>query len=300
MTIKNREKSYCGYVAIVGRPNVGKSTLLNRILGQKISITARKPQTTRHKIYGIKTIGNAQAIYVDTPGFHRGQKRQLNRCMLQAIRSALAEVDIIVFVLDGLHWQEEDEMMLESCIKTEKPIILVVNKTDYIKDKNRLLPHLNSLNGKNKFATTIPLSAKKDNNIEALEKAVADLLPESSFFFAEDEITDKSTRFLVAEIIREKLTRLLGQELPHELTVTIEKFDEQEKIVNISALIYVERPGQKTIVIGKDGAKLKEVGSKARLDMERLLEKKVFLQLWVKVKSGWSDDLKLLNSLGYV
>jgi GTP-binding protein Era len=294
------KKTYCGYVAIIGRPNVGKSTLLNQILGQKISITARKPQTTRHKILGIKTKENVQAIYVDTPGFHRAKKRKLNKYMLEAIKSALLDVDIIIFVVDSLIWREEDEMVLENIIKTEKPIILTVNKVDRIKDKNKLLPYIQNLNSKFTFSAIIPLSAKTGSNIIELEKVIAKLLPQNPFYFLKEQITDKSERFLVSEIIREKLTRLLGQELPHELTVEIEKFEEQEKIVNIAAVIYVERPGQKVIIVGKKGEKLKEIGSKARIDIEQLLNKKVFLQLWVKVKRGWADDEKVLRDLEYV
>jgi GTP-binding protein Era len=292
-------KTYCGYVAIIGRPNVGKSTLLNKILGQKISITARKPQITRHKILGIKTKKNIQAIYVDTPGFHRGKKRKLNKYMMQVIRSALADVDVIIFVIDSFIWKEDDELLLENIIKANCPVISAVNKVDQIKNKNKLLPYVKELNKKFNFTTTIPLSAKTGLNISELEQAVAVLLPENPFYFLPEQVTDKSERFLVAEIIREKLTRLLGQELPHQLTVEIEKFDEQEKMTHIAAVIYVERPGQKVIVVGKDGAKLKEIGTKARLDIEKLLDTKVFLQIWVKVKRGWSDDEKILRSLGY-
>jgi len=294
------KETYCGYVAIIGRPNVGKSSLLNKILGQKISITARKPQTTRHKILGIKTEKNIQAIYVDTPGFHVGGKRKLNKYMMRAIRSALADVDIIIFVVEGLLWRKDDELILENIIKASCPVILAINKVDKIKDKDKLLPHMKNLNQKFNFDANIPLSAKTGVNIFELEQIVAELLPINPFYFAEEQITDKSERFLVAEIIREKLTRLLGQELPHELTVEIEKFEAKEKIINISAVIYVERPGQKAIIIGKKGEKLKEIGSKARIDIECLLNKKVFLQLWVKVKRGWSEDEQALKSLGYV
>jgi GTPase len=292
-------KTYCGYAAIIGRPSVGKSTLLNAILGQKISITARRPQTTRHKILGIKTTENMQTVYVDTPGFHRGIKRKLNRYMMNIIRSVLADVDIVIFVVDGILWHEEDELILENIIKTATPVILAVNKVDRIKNKERLLPHLKNLSEKYDFVATIPMSAKTGTNVAELELAVAKLLPEKVFYFTEEQITDRSEGFLVTEIIREKLTRLLGQELPHELTVQIEQFAEQEDIVHISAVIYVERFGQKVIVIGDKGEKLKEVGTKARIDIERLLNKKVFLQLWVKVKSGWFNDERVLQSLGY-
>ncbi|KPJ67904.1 MAG: GTPase Era [Coxiella sp. DG_40] len=292
-------ETHCGYVAIIGRPNVGKSSLLNKILGQKISITARKPQTTRHKILGIKTEKNIQAIYVDTPGFHISEKRKLNKYMMRAIRSALADVDIIIFVVEGLIWRKDDELILENIIKMSCPVILAINKVDKIRDKDKLLPHIKTLNQKFNFDANIPLSAKTGVNIPELEQIVAELLPVNPFYFPEEQITDKSERFMVAEIIREKLTRLLGQELPHELTVQIEKFEAEEKIVNISAVIYVERQGQKIIIIGKKGEKLKEIGTKARLDIERLLNKKVFLQLWVKVKRGWSEDEQTLKSLGY-
>jgi GTP-binding protein Era len=253
-------------VAIIGRLNVGKSTLLNKILGQKISITSRKAQTTRHKILGIKTEKNVQAIYIDTPGFYRGKKHKLTKYMMQAIKSALADVDVIIFVLEGLIWKEEDEMLLENMIKTNHPIILVINKVDQIKDKDKLLPYVEELNKKFNFTAMIPLSAKTGLNISELEQVVAELLPENPFYFAAEQITDKSERFLVTEIIREKLTRLLGQEVPHKLTVEIEKFDEQEKMTHIAAVIYVERPGQKVIIIGKGGAKLKEIGTKARVE----------------------------------
>ncbi len=294
------KETHCGYVAIIGRPNVGKSSLLNKILGQKVSITAGKPQTTRHKILGIKTERNIQAIYVDTPGFHVGKKNKLNKYMMRAIRSALADVDIIIFVVEGLILKKDDGLILENIIiKTSCPVILAINKVDKITDKNKLLPHIKTLNQKFNFDASIPLSAKTGVNISELEQIVAELLPVNPFYFPEEQITDKSERFMVAEIIREKLTRLLGQELPHELTVQIEKFEVEEKMVNIRAVIYVERQGQKVIIIGKRGGKLKEIGTKARLDIESLLNKKVFLQLWVKVKRGWSEDEKALKSLGY-
>lgn len=289
----------CGYIAIVGRPNVGKSTLLNTILGQKISITARKPQTTRHKILGIKTQANIQTVYVDTPGIHKDKKKAINRYMRQEVKNALAEVDIVVLVADGLIWKPEDQLILDNLHKINKPIILAINKVDQIKDKNKLLPHLKSLTKEFNFAATIPISAKNGTNTVELETLIATLLPESPFYFMEDQITDRSERFLITEIIREKLTRLLGQELPHELTVAIEKFSETKKITHIAAIIYVERTGQKAIIVGKDGIKLKEIGTKSRVDIERMLNKKVFLQLWVKVKRGWSDNERVLQSLGY-
>jgi GTP-binding protein Era len=294
-----KSEERCGYIAIVGRPNVGKSTLLNKILGQKISITANKPQTTRHKILGIKTEGATQAIYVDTPGFHLGQKRTLNRLMLKAISNGVADVDLIIFVVEKFGWYETEDMLLENMAKHQVPIILVLNKVDQIKQKNELLPHIQALNKKFAFTEVIPISAQKGKNVDRLQAVVAELLPIKPFEFPVEQITDRPVRFLVAEIIREKLTRLLGQEIPHQLTVEIEKFSEEEKITKISAIIYIERPGQKKIIIGEKGEKLKEVGTKARIDIEKLLEKKVFLQLWVKVKAGWSDDERLLNIMGY-
>jgi len=293
------ENSYCGYVAIIGRPNVGKSTLLNRIIGQKISITARKPQTTRHKILGIKTIKNSQAIYIDTPGLYRGKKKALHSYMKRAIDSALHDVDLVIFVIEALKWMEEDEWVLEKLQKTQRPIILVINKLDIVKNKNSLLPFIDDVAKKHQFSQLIPVSAKNGTNVSVLEENIGKLLPKSPFYYYEDQITDKNERFLVAEIIREKLTRLLGQEVPHELTVVIEKYSVEKKLVNIAAAIYVEKEGQKKIVIGKGGLKLKDVGTKARYDIERLIQAKVYLQLWVKVKSGWSSDEKNLGELGY-
>lgn len=292
-------ESRCGYVAIIGRPNVGKSTLLNCILGQKISITSRRPQTTRHRILGIKTIGDSQAVYVDTPGVHLGGKRAMNRYLNRAASSVLAEVDVIVFVVEGLRWTEEDEHVLRLLAPVKVPVILVVNKVDQVADKTALLPHLQSLAQRREFADVVPLSGKSGDNVAALERSVLERLPPSEPFFPEDQITDRSERFLAAEMIREKLTRRLGQEIPYALTVEIQEFKEEGGLLRISAVIWVERAGQKSIVIGKSGAVLKDVGQKARMDMERLFEQKVFLQLWVKVKEGWSDDERALHSLGY-
>lgn len=292
-------ESRCGYVAIVGRPNVGKSTLLNAILGQKISITSRRPQTTRHRILGIQTIGHSQAVYVDTPGLHLGGKRAMNRYMNRTAASVLGEVDVVVFVVEGLRWTNEDEHVLKLLTAVKVPVILVVNKVDQIVDKKALLPHLQVLAAKRDFAAVIPLSAKSKDNVAALEQNVLERLPVSEPFFPEDQITDKSERFLAAELIREKLTRRLGEELPYALTVEIQEFKDENGLLRISATIWVERPGQKKIVIGKGGTVLKEVGQKARLDMEKLFGHKVFLQLWVKVKEGWADDERALRSLGY-
>jgi GTP-binding protein Era len=295
----NDNAIHCGYVAIVGRPNVGKSTLLNRILGQKVSITARKPQTTRHRILGIKTTEFAQTVYVDTPGLHLGGKKAMNRYMNRAAISAIEDVDVIVFIVDGLKWTEEDAYVLEKIMRVNRPVILAVNKVDKITHKDVLLPHIQKLASENNFVEIIPISALKGDNVEELEQTVSNVLPLSHPLFPEDQITDRSERFLAAELIREKLIRLLGQELPYALTVEIEQFKTEKNLLRISALIWVEREGQKKIIIGKHGEQLKLIGQKAREEMEKLFERKIFLQLWVKVRKGWSDDERALRSLGY-
>jgi GTP-binding protein Era len=295
----DRGNYFCGYVAIVGRPNVGKSTLLNTLLGQKISITARKPQTTRHRILGIKTDERAQVIYVDTPGIHGNSRVALNRYMNRAATSALQDVDVILFVVEASTWSDQDEFVLTKLSSVEVPVILVLNKVDKVKEKENLLLQLEKLAGKMKFTQLIPVSARNGEGIEALEKAVIGLLPASAPFFPEDQITDRSERFLAAEFIREKLMRSLGEEVPYALTVEIERFEDQGNLKNIHAVIWVARPGHKGIVIGKGGSLLKRIGEQARKDMERAFDCKVFLQLWVKVKEGWADDERALRSLGY-
>lgn len=292
--------SRCGYVALVGRPNVGKSSLLNRILGQKISITSRKPQTTRHRILGIKTEAGCQAIYVDTPGLHAGaEARAMNRYMNRAAASAIDEVDVLVFVVEGVRWDAHDQHVLDRLKSCHAPVILAVNKVDKVADKTTLLPHLKGLSDKMEFAHIIPVSARKGQNIQVLEEQVRALLPAAAPLYPEDQITDRSERFLAAELVREKLMRALGEELPYALTVEIERFSLQEGVLHIGAVIWVERAGQKAIVIGKGGARLKAIGKQARIDMEVAFEHKVFLQLWVRVKEGWSDDTRALVSLGY-
>jgi len=290
---------HSGHVAIVGRPNVGKSTLMNRILGQKISITSSKPQTTRHRILGIKTDAHCQAIYVDTPGLHLNAKKAMNRFMNKAVTTTLDGVDLVLFVIEAGQWTEEDENVLQRLRGVDFPVILVVNKIDRISEKEALLPLLKSLAEKMSFAEIIPLSAQKGSNIAELEQSVVRYLPEGEWIYPEDQITDRSERFLAAEIVREKLMRTLGQELPYAITVEIEQFKEEDGLLRIGALIWVEREGQKRIVIGKKGEQLKEIGRQARIDMERLFDNKVFLQLWVKVKEGWADNERLLNTLGY-
>ncbi len=289
----------CGLVALIGRPNVGKSTLLNHLLGQKLSITSRKPQTTRHQILGIKTTDRAQFVFVDTPGLHKPRKRALNRYLNRAASSVLPSVHAILFVVEALRWTEEDELVLEHVKRAGVPTILVVNKVDRIEDKAALLPYLAEVAQKHDFAAVVPVSALRHDNLDDLEAELLKLLPESAPMFPEDQITDRSVRFLAAEIIREKLMRSLGQELPYDLTVEVERFEEEGNLVRIGALIWVDRPNQKAIVIGKGGERLKQIGQQARKDIEAMLERKVFLELWVKVKSGWSDDERALQSLGY-
>lgn len=296
-TEQNKQK--CGFVAIVGRPNVGKSTLLNHILGQKISITSRKPQTTRHQILGIYTQGETQIIYVDTPGLHLDEQRAINRYMNQAASSALKGVDIVVFLVDKLRWTDEDELVLNKVRHADCDVILAVNKVDQLEDKSRLLPHLEDLAKKMSFASVIPISALQEHNVTALMDEVGRRIPESVHHYPEDQITDRTERFMAAEIVREKIMRQLGEELPYSATVEIEEFKRTPKILHISALILVERDGQKKIVIGDKGARLKTIGRDARQDMEKLFESKIMLNLWVKVKGGWSDDERALQSLGY-
>jgi len=294
------DTTYCGFVAIVGRPNVGKSTLLNRLLGQKVSITSRKPQTTRHQILGIDTDGAYQTVYVDTPGLHIEEKRAINRLMNRAASSSLGDVEMVIFVVDGTRWTEDDQMVLGKLRWVKVPVILAVNKVDKIKDKAELLPHLQWLAEQYDFAEILPISAARGTNVDSLRQWARERLPAGPHYFPEEYITDRSERFLAAEIVREKLMRLMGEELPYSVTVEIEQFKVQpDGRLHINALILVERSGQKKMVIGNKGEKLKQVGRDARLDMERLFDAKVFLELWVKVKSGWADDERALRSLGY-
>jgi GTP-binding protein Era len=291
--------SRCGYVAIVGRPNVGKSTLLNHLLGQKISITSRKPQTTRHQVLGIKTEDNHQIIFVDTPGLHKDAGKAINRYMNRAASAAIRDVDLVVFVVDRTAWTEEDSVVLEQIEQSGLPTMLVVNKVDLLADKTELLPHLQSLAARAEFSAILPVSALRQHNVDALEEQILTLLPESGHFFPEDQITDRSQRFLAAEIVREKIMRQLGDELPYSIAVEIEEFAQEGEVLHISAVIFVERTGQKRILIGDKGSRLRSIGSDARRDMEGLFDSKVMLRLWVKVKSGWSDDERALRSLGY-
>ncbi|MBU2877862.1 MULTISPECIES: GTPase Era [Alteromonadaceae] len=287
-------------VAIVGRPNVGKSTLLNKLLGQKVSITSRKPQTTRHRIMGIDTEAQHQAIFVDTPGLHVEEKRAINRLMNRAASSSLAEVGLVLFLVEGTKWTEDDQMVLSKVKQSGLPCWLLINKSDNVKDKTQLMTHMQWLQEQHNFEKIMPVSAKLGRNVEELREMVHETLPESEFYFPEDYITDRSSRFMAAEIVREKLMRFTGDELPYSVTVEIEQFLLADNgVYRINGLILVERETQKRMVIGKGGQRLKTIGAEARKDMENLFDNKVFLELWVKVKSGWADDERALRSLGY-
>ena len=289
----------CGYAAIVGRPNVGKSTLLNHLIGQKLSITSRKPQTTRHPVLGISTRDDAQLLFVDTPGVHGDGKRALNRFMNRAAVSALAGVDVIVMVVDRGDWRADDDRVLRQCREAGVPAILAVNKIDLAASPDALLPVLARHNERGDFAAIIPLSARRDQRLDVLEDEIVRYLPEGPFLFEKEALTDRSTRFLVAEIVREKIIRQLGDELPYATTVEIEAFSSSAALTHIAALIVVERQGQKAILIGHRGQRLRQIGQQARRDIERLLDARVMLKLWVKVRSAWADDERALRSLGY-
>lgn len=289
----------CGFVAIIGRPNVGKSTLMNHILGQKISITSRKPQTTRHQVMGIHTEDKTQMVFVDTPGIHSGGARAINHYMNKAATTVLQDVDAIIFVVDALKWTDEDRRVLEMVKRQPNPVILVINKIDKVEDKGALLPHIEELSKSHNFHQVFPVSALRGHNIEQLIAEAGSLLPENIFFFPEDQLTNRTERFLAAEIVREKITRQLGDEVPYSTAVEIEQFGFEDRTLHIHALILVERSGQKRIVIGDKGSRLKSIGQSARQDMENLFGTKVMLNLWVKVKGGWADDERALRSLGY-
>lgn len=293
------DQSRCGLVAIIGRPNVGKSTLMNHLLGEKVSITSRKPQTTRHRIHGILTRDDYQIVFADTPGIHRGEAKNINRYMNKAALSALDGVDVVCFMVDADKWSEGDDYVLERLPRSGVPVVLIINKVDELQDKNALLPLIEKLSSRFDFDEVVPVSALKGTNLDGLEQVLSRLLPESPFWFEEDQLTDRTLRFMVAEIIREKVVRQLGDEIPHQAAVEIERWEAGPGLVEITASILVESKGQKGIVIGKGGERIKKIGIQARQDIERLIDSQVMLQLWVKVRSGWSDDDRALRSLGY-
>lgn len=300
-----------GYVAIVGRPNVGKSTLMNHMLGQKLSITSRKPQTTRHRIHGILSNHEMQAVFVDTPGIHRNEVRAINERMNKAAVSALVDVDLVLFVVDSDQWRDDDLLVLQKLGDTNLTVVLVINKADTLKNKGTLLPLIETFSDSFDFADIVPVSALKNQNLDRLQEVIASHLPIAAPIYDTEQITDRSERFLASEIIREKIMRSAGDEVPYDLTVQIDAFKDEaahkdpktgrprKACTFIDATIYVERTGQKAIVIGEKGQRIKQVGMDARKDMEQLFDKKVMLTLWVKVKRGWSDDERALTSLGY-
>lgn len=289
----------CGYAALVGRPNVGKSTLLNRLIGQKIAITSHKPQTTRHAILGIKTRPDGQILFVDTPGMHLRGKKALNRMLNQTAGSVLVDVDVILLVVQAGVWTAEDEAVLKAVQSSKRPVILVVNKIDLLKKKEEMLAYLARLSSMADFEEIIPCSARSGDNLELLEEHVLQRLPEGPSFYPEEQVTDKSERFMAAELLREQLTRRYAREIPYALTVEIERFEEHPQHYSIGAVIWVERDGQKAIIIGKQGEALKETARLARESMQKAFERKVWLDVWVKVKKSWSSDEKAMANLGY-
>jgi GTP-binding protein Era len=299
MSEKNTAAEFrTGYVAIVGRPNVGKSTLLNRLVGQKLSITSRKPQTTRQRITGIVTLDHAQILFVDTPGFQKKHASALNRSMNRAVTQALSDVDVVLMVVEAGQFSNEDREIM-AMLPAGKPVLLAVNKTDRLKERRELLPFIDQLAKHRQFDEIIPVSASKGHAIGTLAGVIAKYLPVAPAIYTDDEITESSERFLAAEMVREKLFRLLGDELPYICAVSIDQFAVEGRLRRVSASIIVDKESHKGIVVGAKGSRLREIGTLARLDMEKLFGGKVHLELWVRVKGGWSDDERALKQLGY-
>jgi len=287
----------CGLVAIVGRPNVGKSTLLNKLVGQKISITSKKAQTTRHRVMGIRTEDDAQFVFVDTPGFQTRHSTTMNRAMNKRVRETLADTDVVMLLVEAGRLTREDRQVID-LLPSDRPVILVVNKIDYAKDKAAFMAWLQEVSAVHAFTEIVPVSAKNAHNLDELLKTLKTHLPENLPLFGEDDVTDQTERQLAAELIREKVFRLCGEEIPYAVAVQIDKFEEEGNLRRIFATILVDRDSHKAIVIGKGGEKLKTISTQARLDMERAFEGKVYLEVWVKVKGGWADDVRMLKSLG--
>jgi GTPase len=292
-------QTFCGYAAILGRPNVGKSTLLNTLLGRKLSITCHKRQTTRHVIHGIKTADPHQIIYVDTPGLHKNHRRTLNRHMNQVATHAVYDVDVAIFVVDAMVWTDEDDYVLEKIKDAECPVILAVNKIDQFHDRKMMLPIIEKLAAKYDFSSVIPICATKAENTDAIEKKVAEFLPEGDYFFESDRITNRDREFLVAEMIREKLFHTTHQEIPYSAAIIVEKMQPRNGVLYANATIFVEKSSQKAIIIGKGGSHLKTIGSQARKELEVFFDQRIYLQIWVKVKQGWADDEKAMQQLGF-
>ena len=292
-------KKHCGHIAVVGRPNAGKSTLLNAILEKKLVSTSKKAQTTRHNILGIKTKDNVQAIYVDTPGYRDVTPGALHRYLNRSAVHAAYDVDLLLWIVDATRFTRDDEAVLAMLKKVNRPTILVLNKIDEIKAKYDLLPIIQKMQAMHDFLEIVPISALNMINIDDLEKTVAKYLPEHEFFYEDGQLTDRSESFLYAEMVREKIMRFLGGEVPYSVAVEIEQIVHEDNLIRVAALLWVERDGQKAIVIGDKGEKLKRIGTEARMEMEQFSKKKVFLQLWVKVKEGWTEDDEMLQSFGY-
>ena len=292
------ETSRCGLIAIVGRPNVGKSTLLNALVGQKVSITSAKAQTTRHRITGILTEDKTQFVFVDTPGFQTQHTNALNRGMNRVVTSSLREVNVVLFVLEARQFDERDQQVLE-LLPQDRPVILVINKSDLLADKAELLPFIEKLSALRHFAAIVPISARQGKQLDTLLNAIRPFIPEGEQLYGEDEITDRNERFLAAELLREKIFRFTGEELPYSVSVVIEQFKLEGKLRRIHAAILVDKDAHKAMLIGSKGEKLKEIATQARLDMEKLFDGKVFLEVFVKVRSGWADSAQMLKSLGY-
>lgn len=294
---ENEEKT--GYIGIVGKPNAGKSTLLNHLIGQKLCITSRKPQTSRHNILGIKQVDNCQLIFIDTPGMHKDQVTKLNKIMNKSAKNTIIDADIVLFVLDRLDWDSRDEYVVKHLKKINRPIICVLNKVDLIKDKNLILPHIEKLRNIFENVTIVPISALKKRNLGTLEDEIITRLPCKPNFFPRDQISDRSERFFCAEIVREKVIRQLGKELPYQTSVDIERFEVKGNVTFIDACVFVERQSQKKIIIGERGQKLKNIGQAARIDIEKFIQCKVMLNVWIKVRNGWSNNEDILKSLSF-
>jgi len=287
-----------GFAALVGRPNVGKSTLLNALVGQKLSIVTPRPQTTRHRIVGISHLPEAQVAFVDTPGLHEHGSRALNRVMNRTAATSLADSDLVVLVLEALKWTEADQQVLQRIVRSGLPAIAAVNKVDRVRPRARLLPYLEQLSARHTFVELVPLSALKTDNVDELRRVIAAHLPVAQPMFAQDELTDRSLEFRIAEMIREKLTLELNQEVPYGVAVEVEQLREQDEQLMVDAAIWVDREGQKPIVIGAGGERLKRVGRSARLALNGLLGRRLHLNLWVKVRENWADNARALKQLG--
>jgi GTP-binding protein Era len=292
------ELFHSGFIAIVGRPNVGKSTLLNHLIGQKVSITSRKAQTTRHRITGILTEEKTQFVFVDTPGFQTQHLNTLNKGLNKVVTSSLRDVSVVLFVIEARIFDERDRQVMK-LLPTHIPVMLVINKVDNMEHKNELLPFIQDIAKERHFAAIVPVSAKHDNQLDTLLDAIRPYLPEGEKIYPEDEVTDRNERFLAAEIVREKVFRFTGEELPYSVSVIIEQFKMDGKMRRIHAAILVDKDAHKAMLIGAKGEKLKEIATQARLDMEKLFDGKVYLEVWIKVRSGWADSPQMLKSLGY-